>query len=119
MDRDVNNLCEECNLKEECEHMRQYKGELPYDCPRFSKPFDVDEKEILALIKQNKVETTWSLAMEMIDKIHELSGDAELAEQYRSRYYNLYHKEADQAREQRDKELDYFCGRHTFFPWEI
>ena len=116
---DKEKSCEECNLKEECEHMRQYKGELPNDCPRFNKPFDVDEKEILALIKQNKVETTWSLAMEMADKIYELSGDAELAEQYRSRYHDLYYKEAEQAEKQRNDELDYFCGRHTFFPWEI
>ena len=82
------------------------------------KPFNVDEEEISELIKQNKIETTWSLAMEMIDKIHELSGDASLAEQYRSRYFDLYHKEAEQARRQRDETLDYFCGRHTFFPWE-
>lgn len=27
--------CDGCKLKEECEHMRQYKGELPHDCPRF------------------------------------------------------------------------------------
>ena len=83
------------------------------------KPFDVDEEEILELIKQNRIETTWSLAMEMIDKIKELSGDATLAEQYRSRYYDLYHKEAEQARKQRDEELDYFCGGHTFSPWEF
>ena len=82
------------------------------------KPFDVNEEEILELIKQNKVETTWSLAMEMTDKIYELSGDKELAEEYRWKYYELYHKESYEAKKRRDEALDYFCGRHTFSPWE-
>ena len=82
------------------------------------KPFNVDEEEILELIKQNRIETTWSLAMEMTDKIYELSGDKELAEEYRWKYYELYRKEAEQAKKQRDETLDFFCGRHTFSPWE-
>lgn len=103
-----------CNKKEQ-----QPDSEQNETIMNKEKPFNVDEEEILELIKQNKVETTWSLAMDMADKIYELSGDAELAEQYRSRYYDLYHKESEQAEKQRNDELDYFCGRHTFFPWEI
>ena len=36
MDREIN-PCDGCKLKEECEHMRQYKGELPHNCPRLKK----------------------------------------------------------------------------------
>lgn len=82
------------------------------------KPFNVDEEEILELIKENTFETTWSLAMRMADKIYELSGDKELAEEYRWKYYELYRKEAEEAKKQRDETLDYLCGRHTFFPFE-
>lgn len=78
--------------------------------------------------------TVWSIALELLNKYEEerrksisecTKGKRKLLKEldaevdaYKQRLEAAYRKESEQAEKIRNEELDYFCGRHTFFPYE-
>ena len=82
----------------------------------------------------NREPTVWDIAMWLLMKycktkkaliirkgIHKRKRLAELEAEAERIAHDLERAsriESEAARKQRDEELDYFCGRHTFFPFE-
>lgn len=63
-------------------------------------------------------ETVWSIAMELVSKVYELTEDKNLCDEYNDRLKQAYRFESEQSEQTRNNELKYFCGRDTFFPYE-
>lgn len=64
-------------------------------------------------------ETVWSIAMELTDKLYEQTKDSGQWKQYRSRLTTAYWVEQKQAEKNREEDLEYICGRNTFYPYEL
>ena len=70
-------------------------------------------------VNKNKEETLWSLTMELIYKIYDLTKDSKLRDEYKSRATKAYWSDDHKAEKARKEELEYFCGRSTFYPYEL
>lgn len=64
-------------------------------------------------------ETVWSIAMELVSKVYELTEDKNLCDEYNDRLKQAYRFEREQSEQTRSNELKYFCGRDTFSPYEL
>ncbi len=76
--------------------------------------------------------SVWSLAMELLAKyesaeyelIYSGEHDRKFEElerevkDYQKKLEDAYKEESEKAEKVRNDELDYFCGRHTFYPFE-
>jgi len=62
-----------------------------------------------------KENTTWSIAMAVI----KLFVPEDEQQEWIDELEKAHKREVEEAEKKRNEELDFFCGRHTFSPWEI
>ena len=63
-------------------------------------------------------ETVWSISMELVRKLYELTKDKKLCDEYEVRLMKAYRNDSDKIEKAHKQDLEYFCGRSTFYPYE-